>query len=143
MTKFGRCIDELELDLLQGNTLGAGNQSLAQSDDTLLGSHTATLDHDEVIVNFTIVDKTTHGGDSLVSQIVLGGGVVLDNLSLAGVDSTTNAVDLLVQLGTVMVSLLTSTCNRELDARWMPGSDTSDLTQTLVGLTGQLACVPT
>ena len=64
-------------------------------------------------------------------------------LSLAGVDSTTNAVDLLVQLGTVMVSLLTSTCNRELDARWMPGSDTSDLTQTLVGLTGQLACVPT
>ena len=28
MTKFGRCIDELELDLLQSNTLGAGNQSL-------------------------------------------------------------------------------------------------------------------
>ena len=55
---------------------------LAQSDDTLLGSHTATLDHDEVIVNFTIVDKTTHGGDSLVSQIVLGGGVVLDNLTV-------------------------------------------------------------
>ena len=58
-------------------------------------------------------------------------------------DTPADAVDLLVQLGTVMVTLLTSTGNRELDTRWMPGSDTSDLTKTLVCLTGQFACVPT
>ncbi len=53
----------------------------AKSDDAFLGSHTATLDHDEVIVNLTIMRETTHGGDGLVSQVVLGSSVVLDNLS--------------------------------------------------------------
>ena len=53
---------------------------LAKSDDTLLGAHAATLDHDEVIVHFTIVRETAHGGDGLLSQIVLGRCVVFDDL---------------------------------------------------------------
>merc|ERR1712071_546348 len=85
--------------------------------------------------------ESTHGGDRLVGQIVFSGCVVLDNLALAGVDTTTDTVNLFVQLGTMMVTLLTSTGNRELDTRRMPSSDTGDLTQTFVGLAGQLACV--
>lgn len=86
--------------------------------------------------------EATHRGDALLSQVIIGGTVVLDQLAVLGLDGSTDAVDLLVDLGTMMVTLLTSTSNRELDATGMPGTDTSHLTQTLVSLTGQFLCVP-
>ena len=42
-----------------------------------------------------------------------------------------------------MVTHLTGTGNSPLDVVGMPGTDTGDLTQTLVGLTGQLGGTPT
>lgn len=87
--------------------------------------------------------EAAHGVDGLVGQIVSGGGVVLYQLSVLGVVARPDVVDLLVDLGTVMVSLLTGTGNRELDSGRMPGSDTSDLAKTLVRLTWQLLGVPT
>lgn len=36
---------------------------LPQGYNTLLWTHTTTLDHDKVIVDFTIVRKATHGSD--------------------------------------------------------------------------------
>lgn len=58
-------------------------------------------------------------------------------------DSSSNTVDLLVDLGTVMVSLLTGTSDGEGYTTWMPSSDTSDLTETLVCLAWQFLGVPT
>lgn len=43
----------------------------------------------------------------------------------------------------VVVTLLTSTGNRELDTGRMPGTDTGDLAKTLVSLPRQLLRVPT
>ena len=57
--------------------------------------------------------------------------------------SRLDLVDLLVDLCTVVVSLLTSTGDRVLDPGRMPGSDTSNLAKTLVRLPRQLLGMPT
>lgn len=52
-------------------------------------------------------------------------------------------VDLLVDLGTVMVTVLTGTGDLELDASRMPSTDTGDLAETTMGLTRQTGNTPT
>lgn len=64
-------------------------------------------------------------------------------LSVFGVDASANAVDLFVHLSAMVVSLLTSTGDREGHTRRMPSTDASYLTQTLVRLAGKLLSVPT
>jgi len=118
------------------------HQRLSKSDDSLLRAHAATQNHDKVIVDFTVMRKATQRGDCLLCQIVLSGGVVLDNLAVFGVDTLTNTVDLLVDLGSVVVALLTSASHGEAHSAGMPCSNTRHLTQTLVRLTRQFLGVP-
>lgn len=54
---------------------------LSQGDDALLRAHAASLDHDEVVVHFAVVGETAHRCDGFLRKIVLGGSVVLDDLS--------------------------------------------------------------
>ena len=74
--------------------------------------------------------------DGLLGDIDRGRGVVV------GI-TLTNAVNLVVDRGTVVVTTLTSTGNGPLDVGRMPSTDTSDLTQTLVSLTRKLLGTPT
>merc|ERR1712160_194442 len=75
--------------------------------------------------------EATDGGDVLVDGISVAHGVVG-----ASVDGTgSNAVDLLMDLGTGMVTLLSTTSNSPLDCGWMPRSNTGDLTETSMRLT--------
>lgn len=82
--------------------------------------------------------ESTQWGDVLLSDISIGGGVVLGSSSLALADS----VDLLVQLGSVEVSGLTSSGNTPGNSSGMPSSDTSDLSVTSVGLLLQVSHTP-
>lgn len=136
MAELGRGIDPLELDLLGGLAAGLGVEGLAEGHDTLLDTRDGTLDHDEVVLNLTIADEATHRSDLLLGDIEVGGGVSL-------IGALTDTVDLVVARGTVVVTHLTSTGNSPLDVARVPGTDTSNLTQTLVSLTGKLLGAPT
>lgn len=155
VSELGRGVDPLEADLLESLSGGVGEHGLAQSHDTLLGTGNRALDHDEVVVDLTVADEATqtrlrmlvllcwHSGtefnlrsDGLLGDVLVGGGVVLSV-------TLTNAVDLVVDGGTVVVTVLTGTGNGPLDVGRMPGTDTGDLTQTLVSLTGKLLGAPT
>jgi len=143
VTHLGAGVDELELDVLKSLPLGVNQKGLSQSEHTLLRSNATSLDHNEILLNLTVVRESTHGVDRLVSQIVIGSSVVLHKLAILHMESITDIVHLLVDLSTVMVALLTSTSHGVLDTARMPGSDTSDLTKTFVRLPGQLLGVPT
>jgi len=87
--------------------------------------------------------ETAHRIDRLVGQIVIRGSVVLHQLPVFGVETVAQVVDFLVDLCSVVITLLTGTGHGELDARRMPGSNTSNLAKSLVGFAWQLFRVPT
>ncbi len=74
--------------------------------------------------------------DLLLGDIEVGGGVTL-------IVTLTDTVDLVVDGGTVVVTHLTSTGNSPLDVGRVPGTDTSDLAETLVSLARKLLGSPT
>merc|ERR1719370_880730 len=81
VAELGAGVDELEVDLLQG---------------PLLGPNAASLDHDEVLLDLSIMGESTHGVDRLVSNVILSGSVVLDQLAVLHLVASSHPVDLLV-----------------------------------------------
>ena len=100
MSELGRSIDELKVDGFEVFAGSGGEEGLSEEDESLLRTNTAALDDDEVISNNTVVRETAQGGDVLLSDISIGGGVVLGSASLSLADS----VDLLVELSSVEVA---------------------------------------
>jgi len=136
VTEFGGGIDEFEGNFFESGTLGVGEEGFTEGNNSLLDTRGGTLDHDPVVGDHTVSGETTHGGDSLLGKIVFGGSRVL-------VFSSSDTVDLLVQFSTVVETVLTSTGNRVHDTGRMPSSDTSDLTETFVCLSGKFLNTPT
>jgi hypothetical protein len=136
VTKLGRGIDELEVRVLQVDTRRVLHHGLAEHQRALLDTDNGALKHNPVLVDFTITDKATQRGDALLGKIGIG-------LATRFVALLSDAVHLLVKLGTVEVSVLTGTGNSGGHTGRMPGSDTGDLTQTTVGLTRQTSDTPT
>jgi len=136
MSELRGSVDELEGDLLEGSARGLRDEALSQGEDPLLDSDGGALDHEEVFVDDAVVGETAHGVDGLLSEIDGRRTAVL-------VVAATDSVDLLVDLSPVMEPVLTSAGNRPLDSTRMPGSDTSNLSKTLVSLSRKTSRTPT
>jgi hypothetical protein len=135
VTVLGGGVDELDIDLLGLPRLDGGEDGLSEGNGSLSGTSDTALDEDVVLVDLTVMGEATKRGNVLDDGISLGGGVVLNTSHGTSSDS----VDLLVDLGSGMVSALTGAGDRPLDGRGMPSSNTSDLTETSMGLTGKSA----
>lgn len=136
VTVLGGSIDELDVERLHVRALGDGHHTLAESDGALAGTSDAALDHQEVLVDLAVVREATHGGDALLGKISLGG-------SRHGVALLADAQHALVDLGTVVVTLLTGAGNSGFNTGRVPGTDTGDFAKTSVGLSGQAGNTPT
>ena len=154
VTELARGVDELERNLLEIPAAGVDHEGLAEGDDALLGSGDRALEDNEVVLDDTVVGEATERGDDLLGHVRLGRCV-------GRVVALANAVDLLVELRAVMVTVctkrsacnmekrggkvrtLTSTGNREHDLGRMPCTNAGNLTETLVSLARQLAGAPT
>jgi len=135
MSKLAGCIDELKIDLLEGGTAGLRHQGLSEGENPLANSDGTSLDHHKVLVNDTISRKASQWSDLLLGEISGSASSVATSFA--------KSVNFLVDLGSVMVTVLTGSRHRPLHSAWMPGSDTSNLSQTLVSLAGQTGGSPT
>lgn len=100
MSHLGGCVDEFDVNLLSGSIVGLGKKRFSEGNSSLSCSHDSTSDHEEVVVDNSVMGESSKRGDVLLSNISLGGSVVLN----ASVSSSTDSIDLLVDLSSVMVT---------------------------------------
>ena len=136
MSELGGGIDELEVDLFQVLARGVLHHRLTKDQRSLLDTNDGTLEHEPVLVDFSVVDESSHRGDTLLGKIGFG-------LATGLVVLLSDAVDLLVEFGTVEVSVLTGTSDSGRNTGRVPRSDTGDLSETSVGLSGKTGDSPT
>ena len=135
MTVLRGSVDEFDIDLFGLPRLDGGEDALSESDGSLSGAHDTTLDKNEVLVDLTVMGEATKRSDVLGNGVSLGGRVVLNTTDGTG----SNSVDLVVDLSTGVITELTTSGDRPLDGRGMPGTDTGDLSETSMRLTVQSA----
>jgi len=143
VSDFRGGIDEFELDLLEILSLGVNVHWSSQTDRALADTHAGALDHEEVVLDLAVMREATDWVDRFDGDVSCGGTIVHVDLAVLGLIAGTNSVDLLVDLHTVMVTLLTSTSHGIADSRWMPRTNTGDLSKTSMRLSRQLLSAPT
>jgi hypothetical protein len=97
-TEFRRCVNELELDLFQILARRMCHEWLAYGYHTLPCSRYRTLQHQEIVLDYTIVGETTHRRDFFLGDIMLGRGIGF-------VFTRSNSVNLFVEFRAVVISV--------------------------------------
>ena len=135
VAELGGGVDELDVDFLEVLPGGMVHHTLPQGDGTLLGSDDAALEHEPVVGDDTVLDKSSHGCDGLLGKVSSGRA----RFVVSGLSDT---VDLLVELATVEVSVLSGAGDSGGHTSRVPGSNTGDLPETTVGLPGKAGDSP-
>lgn len=86
--------------------------------------------------------EATDGVDGLDGDVGCGGTIVHVSNTVLGLVSLSKSVNLFVDLDSVVVTLLTASSNAEADSRRMPSTNTSDLSETTMRLSGQFLGSP-
>jgi len=134
VTELTGGIDELKVNFFQSGSSNLGNEGLSEGEDSLLRTDAATLDEEEIILDDTVVGETTQRSDGLFGKISTSTGVVL---SAFVSDTLSDSVYLLVDFGSVMVTVLTRSGNGPGDLSRMPSTDATDSSKTSVSLSGE------
>jgi len=142
VTEFGGGIDGFQVDLFQIFSFVVGQQWFSENDWSLSDTHAGSLDHDKVVLDFTVVWEASDWIDGFFSQIGFGGTVVHVDLAVFGLVAGTQSVDLFVDFHSVVVTFLTASSNGVGNSRWMPSTNTSDLSETSVCFSGKFLGTP-
>jgi len=142
VTELGGGIDGFQVDLFQIFSFVVGQQWFSENDWSLSDTHAGSLDHDKVVLDFTVVWEASDWIDGFFSQIGFGGTVVHVDLAVFGLVAGTQSVDLFVDFDSVVVTFLTASSNGVTDSRWMPSTNTSDLSETSVCFSGKFLGTP-
>jgi len=140
MSELAARVDPFQTDLFHCESLRVHHQRFAQCDRALLRSNATSTDHDIILLYHAVVSKAAHRIDRFLGEIIICRAIFL---SIRGHCALPNAIDLLVDLGTMMIAFLTGSSNGELHTTGMPGTDTGNLSKTFVRLSWQLFRVPT
>jgi len=140
VSEFGRSVDPFEGDLFLGNGVRWRNERSSERDWSRHEAGARSFQHDEVLFHFTIPNETTHWSDMLVGKVNGSSGVVF---AFFAVDfSSSDHVDLLVDLCSVVVSVLTDTGDGVGHSRGMPSANTGDFSKTTMRLSRQSGDAP-
>mmetsp|Transcript_56803 Transcript_56803/g.89945 ORF Transcript_56803/g.89945 Transcript_56803/m.89945 type:complete len:307 (-) Transcript_56803:242-1162(-) len=137
MAELGGGVDEFQGHLLQGLACDLWQEGLAHGDDALAWAHNGALEHHPVLVHLTIVGEATHRSDGLFGEIILRLGIYRIFLQVL-----TNAVNLLVDLSTVVVTTLTTAGHLEGHTGRMPGANAGHFSKATVSLAHQTGDAP-
>jgi len=142
VTEFGGGIDGFQVDLFQIFSFVVGQQWFSENDWSLSDTHAGSLDHDKVVLDFTVVWEASDWIDGFFSQIGFGGTVVHVDLAVFGLVASTQSVDFFVDFNSVVVTFLTASGNGVGNSGWMPSTNTSDLSETSVCFSGKFLGTP-
>merc|ERR1719419_545925 len=142
VAKLRRSVDEFEVDFLLRHRIGRVVQGFSQGDWPFLATGNGSLDDEEVFAHEPVTRECTQGGDKFLGWVGFSHGVIVW-LPFVILHAFRHKVDLLVDLGTVVVAVLTDAGHGVAHAGRVPSTDTCNLTKTTMGLARQPRDSPT